>query len=62
MPTVTAPGTPLLHSVGNEFRAIVHTEMSGRWLELEQLLDRDDQQPASPVPGDQTVAAALIEH
>ena len=51
--------------VGNEFRAMVHTYMSGRWRELEHLLDRVDHLSslASPdVPDDQTVAAVLIDH
>ena len=42
-PTGTRPRTtacaPLLQCVGNELRAIVHPQVSRRWIQLEWLLD-----------------------
>ena len=61
----TAPGTPLLQGVGDEFRAIVHPQMGLRWIELEQLLDRVDHLSSPAAPADsngQAEAAVLIGH
>jgi len=61
----TAPGTPLLQGVGDEFRAVVHPQMGGRWVDLEQLLDRVDhlRSPAAPTDSNgQAEAAVLVNH
>ena len=57
--------TPLPQGVGDEFRAIAHPQMSGRWVELEQLLDRVNHLSSPAAPADsigQAEAAVLIDH
>ena len=61
----TAHGIPLLLGVGDELRAIVHPQMNGRWVELEQLLNRVDNLSSPAAPGDsnsQEEATVLIDH
>ena len=61
----TAPLTPFLQGVGDEFRDVVHPQMSERWVELEQLLDRDDHLSCPAAPTDtnrQHEPAGLIDH
>ena len=51
--------------MSDEFGTIVHPQMSGRWVELEQLLDRVDHLRSLTAPADpngQAEPAVLIDH
>ena len=51
--------------MSDEFRAVVHPQMSGRWVELEQFLDRVDHLSSFTAPAGpsrQAGPAVLINH
>ena len=61
----TAPSKPLLQGNRDEFRSVVHRQIGGWWVELEQFLDRFDHLRSPTAPADpirQREPAVLIEH
>jgi len=51
--------------MGDEFRAVVHPQMDGGWIQLDQILNRVDHLSGSAAPADpnrQAEPAVLVDH